>query len=424
MENNTNMQYTHEKEEQKRPLVSGSNIVIHTEEALQEKRLTISSLIDKLNADVVVGDIVDEFETDRKKSVEEKKELLQKEQDEQEALRRQEIEAQRLAEEAAAAEEVKSKNKKQSSDEDTKKSLALVVTDLSRKAKSELFKNNALKKLFRADDVPELDEEDENEASVEIPEINDEIEKESRKSKKRQKLSQEEQIDDEAEIEIETPKKDKKKTFKKEEKVKQKKEKTPKKSSKKKNQPVPKNITVTYGEEYFDEPIEEVVETPTEQETIEQEETHESTPQRHNGIQEEVRRAHEPTNEDEVYRFCNALERLSDDSYCSVSVYAACIIDKDFKSLSIIKDVSYLAELIADSGYSLDFYFAYIITNRGVQHYGNDEAISEVSLAMETLRTLFIQKKGRVHVEQIQKLPALRIFETIYLEDNNRAMRR
>lgn len=409
--------------EQKRPVVSGNNIMLHSEEALQEKRLTISSLIDKLNADVVVGDIVDDYEEDRKKTVEEQKELLQKEQDEQEALRRQELEEQRLAEEAAAQE---AKNtKKQTSDNDTKKSLAFVVSDLSRKAKTEFFKNNALKKIFKADDIPEVDD-DEEEPSVEIPEIDDKLEKKSKKEKKRQQQAEAPEDDD---LEIEIPEESKKKMPRKEAKVKQKKEKPPKKSSKHENKPSSRKVTVSYGEEYFDETIEEPktsmeeFDQSADTEPEQTQEVRENIPQRHNGIQEEVRRSHEPTNEDEVYRFCNALERLSDDSYCSVSVYAACIIDKDFKSLSIIKDVSYLAELIADSGYSLDFYFAYIITNRGVQHYGNDEAISEVSIAMESLRTLFIQKKGRVHVEQVQKLPALRIFETIYLEDNNRAMR-
>lgn len=147
--------------------------------------------------------------------------------------------------------------------------------------------------------------------------------------------------------------------------------------------------------------------------------------QKRSALQEEVASLHEPVNEDEVYRFRCALERLSADTYSSVSVYAVCIIDREFRSLSIIKNVELLANLIEESGDSLDFYFAYIITNKGVQHYGSDEAISDVSLAMEAIRTLFVQKRGRVNVEQIQRISSLQLFQTIYYEDGSRpAMRR
>ena len=169
--------------------------------------------------------------------------------------------------------------------------------------------------------------------------------------------------------------------------------------------------------EQYEEQVEEIpVTAPVQQLTPEERYSKELS--RRTMMQEDISRFHEQVSNDEVYRFRNALERLSSDSYRSVSVYAACIIDKDFKALSIIKNVSLLAELIEESGDDMDFYYAYIITNKGVQHYGNDEALSDVSLAIEAIRTLFVQKKGRVTVEQIQKLPALQIFQTIYYEDH------
>lgn len=430
------------------PVVSGANVTAYTEEAMAEKRLTISSLVERMSAEMVVGDIVDEYEEQRKRTVEEKKEIVRKEQDSVEAAKRQKIEEEKVAGAINEAEEGKRKSS------DSENSLSVVVAGLSHRVKTEFFKKGVVKRLLKAEDISKEGKSEQEsvgtqEASI-IPSRKEYKSRFRKRTKNLEKqgqalagedisLSETELLDSEAEItevagistleyagsrkEIATMGESAGKghaadfAFR----VQKQKEQKLQKKNKHKQRPADRKISITVSEE---EIIDEVIEEPLfsqEQEISNKAESLEERRQkeilRRSTMQEDISRFHEPVCNDEVYRFRNALERLSSDSYRSVSVYAACIIDREFKSLSIIRNVSLLAELIEESGDDMDFYFAYILTNKGVQHYGNDEALSDVSLAMEEVRALFIQKKGRVTVKQIQQIPALRIFQTIYYED-------
>lgn len=415
-------------DEKKNPVVSGTNIVRHTEEAMQEKRLTISALIDRMNAEAVVGDIIDEHEEERQKAIAQQRDLILKEQEEREAEQRRELED-KLAAEAALV-ETKQKGSEQQSDtddEETRISLAAVAAELSRKARTELFKNKFFRKIFKGgasepeEEMPAA-EEPENDRETLLEAAEEPQSPDTRKKKQKEKPERQPK-----------PKMRSKKEAK-PEKAKEPRKKAEKaKTNQTKTNQTYRNISFTFSnEEIMDEPPEPAVPAkevpepePSPAPASETRHLPNAADQRRSTLQEEVASLHEPVDYEEVSRFRCALERLSADTYNSVSVYAVCIIDREFRSLSIIKNVELLAELIEESGDSLDFYYAYIITNKGVQHYGSDEAISDVSLAMEAIRTLFVQKRGRVNVEQIQRLPSLQLFQTIYYEDGSRpAMRR
>jgi len=430
--------------ENKKTTVSGSHIMTYSEEDLQQKRTSISAIIERLNAEQIRGDVVDEFEEERQRTIGEQKAELQARNDDEEAAYRQKLEEERKAREEEeariAAEEQK---KKADSKKEGTSSLSSTVADLSKTIKQELYKNGLVQKFFHPDDILEVEDDEEEEENSSEEAIDDATESSFKKKaykkkgfkfgKKPQPEEDEDDflgdLDEEDEPEVEEVKESKlKKALKSSIKPKKKeKEEKPKQVKEKKQKPK-KTKDVSGGRkitiEYMDEPkidevyteakeVTEVEKTPMQ---VHQEQAHRGN-ERQYMLQEDISRFHEPVSMDEVYRFRSALERFSSDSYKSVSVYAACIIDREFRSISIIKNVNLLASLIEQSGDDLDFYFAYIITNKGVQHYGSDEALSDVSLAMEALRQLFITKKGRATIDQIQKLPSLKIFQTIYYED-------
>lgn len=401
LENQTNNVTTHN-------VVSGNDIMSYSPEAIQEKRMTIATLIEKINANNVIGEIVDDYEKERSESIAKQKEQIQKEQLEKEAQIRQELEEQRLLEEEQTKQE-----------EAEKTNFSDLIADIAKKTKKELFHSKLIKKITKQDDIPEECPEKE-EVETSIDENVGKTKKELFLSKKKKKIQKEESTN-EAESE-ETPK----------EKIQKQRHLffTKKTKSKEQQKPIKeqpsssKKVAISYGEEVIDEIIEEPEETVVEKKKKTPEEIKTEADKKREAIRNDVIRAHESTSIDEVYRFRCALERLSEDSYNLTYVYAACIIDKDFESISIIRNVMMLAELIGDSGDSLDFYFAYIITNKGVQHYGCDEALSDVTLAIEDIRSLFLQKKGKVTPDQLQALNSLRIFKTIYYEDSGPRMRR
>ena len=362
----------------------------YSPEAMQKKRLSIAALIEKINANNVIGEIIDDYEKERSQTVARQKEQVQKEQLEKEAQIRQELEEQRLLEEEQARQEAAEREN----------NLSALVSTLAKKTKPERFHLNFPKTFSRRDEILEEEQEPQEEQEAQ------EVPKESwtqnitlfvDKMKSRQS---------------------KEKKVKKPTSTLEKKKERPSQTSDS------KKISISYADDIIDEIYEEPEIEATSQSKKTPEEIRTEVDRKREAIRSDIIRAHESTSIDEVYRFRCALERLSEDSYNLTYVYAACIIDKDFESVSVIRTVTMLAELIEESGDSLDFYFAYIVTNKGVQHYGCDEALSDVTLAMEDIRNLFMQKKGKVTPEQLQSLNSLRIFKTIYYEDAAPRMRR
>ena len=74
------------------PTVSGNNIVNHSEEALRQSQQTMRELMEKINANIVVGEVVTDFEDDRQKEIDKQKEAVRRRQEEEDAQTRQQIE--------------------------------------------------------------------------------------------------------------------------------------------------------------------------------------------------------------------------------------------------------------------------------------------------------------------------------------------
>ena len=135
--------------ENKKTTVSGSHIMTYSEEDLQQKRTSISAIIERLNAEQIRGDVVDEFEEERQRTIGEQKAELQARNDDEEAAYRQKLEEERKAQEEEeariAAEEQK---KKADSKKEGTSSLSSTVADLSKTIKQELYKNGLVQKFL------------------------------------------------------------------------------------------------------------------------------------------------------------------------------------------------------------------------------------------------------------------------------------
>ncbi len=179
---------------------------------------------------------------------------------------------------------------------------------------------------------------------------------------------------------------------------------------------------------YSDESVFDEVDEETDEEQVqpsEEEQKKEKVPlntpdaitKKQQNIQASVSQYHKTTEESEVQRYISKLDDLCSSRNKRVTVYATCIIDSNFKSLSIIKNqITEFIELALDMDTNIDFSYAFIITDKGVQQFGNDDVMSDITLAMEDLRMLFINHRGNPSPDKIKRIKSLNIFETLYIE--------